>query len=43
MVYIDFRVREQIGNNKKEKIFYCTKEEEYQCKQNIKKIYSLYE
>lgn len=43
IVYIDFRVREQTWNNKKEKIFYCTKQTEYQCKQNIKKIYSLYE
>ena len=43
LVYIDFRVREQIWNNKKEKIFYCTKDTEYQCMQNIKKIYPLYE
>lgn len=43
LVYIDFRVREQVWENKKEKIFYCTKETEYQCIQNLKKIYSLYE
>lgn len=39
IVYIDFRVREQVWENKKEKIFYCTKETEYQCLQNLKKIY----
>lgn len=43
MIYIDFRVREEVWENKKEKIFYCTKQTEYQCKQNLKKIYSLYE
>lgn len=43
IVYIDFRVREQVWENKKEKIFYCTKQTEYQCNQNLKKIYSLYE
>jgi hypothetical protein len=39
LVYIDFRVMERVWENKKEKIFYCTKETEYQCKQNLKKIY----
>jgi hypothetical protein len=39
LVYIDFRVMEKVWENKKEKIFYCTKETEYQCKQNLKKIY----
>jgi hypothetical protein len=39
IVYIDFRIMERVGENKKEKIFYCTKEIEYQCKQNLKKIY----
>jgi len=43
VIYIDFRVREQVWENKKEKIFYCTKETEYQCYENLKKIYSLYE
>ena len=43
IIYIDFRVREEVGENKKEKIFYYTRETEYQCIQNLKKIYSLYE
>lgn len=43
IVYIDFRVRENVWVNKKEKIFYCTKETENQCIENLKKIYPLYE
>ena len=43
LVYIDFRVRETVWESKKEKIFYCTKDTEYQCIENLKKIYPLYE
>jgi hypothetical protein len=39
VVYIDFRIKRIINNSQKDKIYYCTKETEYQCFQNLKKIY----
>lgn len=39
VVYIDFRIKRVINNSQKDKIYYCTKETEYQCFQNLKKIY----
>lgn len=39
VVYIDFRIKRVFNNSQKDKIYYCTKKTEYQCYQNLKKIY----